>query len=74
MAEFSVKVNPIEHLAYIPKELYKVLGSKLTAVTGRAAVVFYSEETRIQDVIRSLQIIESDLQHALELKGPSSVA
>jgi len=71
LAEFTVKVHPIEHLAYIPKELYKVLGSKLTAVTGRAAVVFYSEEMPIEDVIRSLKIIQTDLQHALELKNPS---
>lgn len=73
MAEFAVKVNPDQHLAYIPKELYKVLGSKLTAVTGRAAAVFYPEETPIEDVIRSLKIIQTDLQHALQLnlRNPS---
>ncbi|MGA2682217.1 MAG: hypothetical protein ABSF44_10520 [Candidatus Bathyarchaeia archaeon] len=70
MAEFTVKVNPEQHLAYIPKGIYKVLGPKLTAVTGRAAVVFYSEETPIEDVIRSLEIIRTDLQHALHLKSP----
>jgi hypothetical protein len=68
LAEFAVKVNPYQHLAYIPKELYKILGSKLTAVTGRAAAVFYSEETPIEDVIRSLEIIQTDLQHAIELE------
>ena len=71
MAEFTIKVNPFQHLAYFPKALYKVLGPKLTAVTGRAAVVFYSEETPIEDVIRSLEIIQTDLQHALELKNPA---
>jgi hypothetical protein len=68
LAEFAVKVNPCQRLAYIPKELYKILGPKLTAVTGRAATVFYSEETPIEDVIRSLEIIQTDLQHAIELE------
>jgi hypothetical protein len=71
MAEFTVKVNPLQHLAYIPKSIYRILGSAPTVVTGRRAVVFYPEDAPIEDVIRSLEIIRSDLEHALHLKNPS---
>ena len=68
MVEFKIKINPEQRLAYIPKEIYAALGSDLKAVCNRAAVVFYSEDTNIEDVIKSLEIIQADLKHALTLK------
>jgi len=68
MVEFKIKINPEQRLAYIPKEIYEALGSDLKAVCNRTAVVFYPENTAIEDVVKSLEIIESDLRHAIKLK------
>ena len=66
--EFKIRINPEQRLAYIPKEIYEVLGSELKAVANRTAVVFYSQNSSIEDVLESLEIIEADLKHALKLK------
>lgn len=67
MVEFKIKVNR-ERTAYIPKEIFAVLGSDLTAIANRCAVILYSEGTAAEDVLRSLQIISDDLKHAQKLK------
>lgn len=68
MVEFKIKINQEQRLAYIPKEIYEVLGSDPKAVANRTAVLFFSDKTELEDVIKSLQIIEADLKHALQLK------
>jgi len=68
MVEFKIKINPKQRLAYIPKEIYEVLGSHLKAVGNRTAVIFYPENATIKDVLKSLAIIRADLKHALQLE------
>jgi len=68
LVEFRIKVNPEQRLAYIPKEIFEVLGSDLKAVGNRTAVIFYPESATIKDVLISLKIIRADLRHALQLE------
>jgi len=68
MVEFKIKVHPEQRLAYIPKEIFETLGTKLTAVPNRAAVLLYPQGTAIKDVVRSITIIKQDLEHAVELE------
>ena len=68
MVEFRIKINPEQRLAYIPKEIYEVLGSDLKAVGNRTAVIFYPENATIKNVLKSLRIIQADLEHAYQLE------
>lgn len=68
MVEFKIKVNPDQHVAYIPKEIYEALGPNLTAVANRAAILVYSEGTTPENAIKSIEIIKADLQHAVDIK------
>lgn len=68
MVEFKIKIHPEQRVAYIPKEIYQVLGTDPKAIANRTAVVFFPENTAIEDVAKSLEIIQADLKHALHLK------
>lgn len=68
MVEFKIRINPEQRLAYIPKEIYEVLGSELRAVADGTAVILYPENVAIEDVLESLEIIQANLKHALKLK------
>jgi len=74
MVEFKIKVHPEQHLAYIPQELYAMLGSRLKAVGDQAAVVFFPEDMKTEDVLRSLEIIMSDLRHGMALERKKEIA
>jgi len=68
MVEFEVKINPQQGTAYIPKEIREALGTELTAIPNRAAVLLYPKNMPIKDVVKSLTIIKQDLEHAVELQ------
>lgn len=72
MVEFRIKVNPIQRVAYMPRELYETLGSKLRAVANRKAVALYPEGASLEDVIVSLKLILQDLEHAIQLERRGS--
>lgn len=67
MVEFKIKINPTQRLAYIPKEIYEILGSRLKATPNRTAVLLYPEDMPIKDVVKSLEMIRRDLEHGIEL-------
>lgn len=66
--DITIRMNPKQHLAYIPKILQDILGENPKATPNRTAVLFFSEKTSIDDVIKSLDIIKADLLHARELQ------
>ena len=68
MVEFKIKIHPEQRVAYIPKEIFEVLGISPKAIANRTAVLFYPENTAMEDVAKSLEIIHADLQHAIQLK------
>jgi hypothetical protein len=64
--DMTIKIGK-SRLAYIPKALYEVLGNSPRATPDRAAVLLFAENTSIEDVLKSLDIIKRDLLHAKEL-------
>ena len=66
--ELTIRINEKERLAYIPKSLFHILGTKVRAAPNRAAVLLFSEKTTIDEALRSLEIIKADLQHARDLE------
>lgn len=68
MVEFKIKIHPEQRLAYIPRQLVETLGFRLKAVPDSIAVLLFPENADPQDVIKSLQIIKTELLHTLALK------
>ena len=63
MVEFRIKVNPTARTAYLPKEVFNVLGASATAVTSREVVILFPQNTQLEDVLKSLQIVAEDLEY-----------
>ena len=68
MVEFNIKVHKQQRLAYIPKEITEGLGFEFKAVANRVALLLWPKNAKIEDVLKSLRLIESDLKHAQELQ------
>ncbi len=68
MVQFKIRVNEAQHTAYIPRQVFEVLGVNLTAMANRCAVLLFPEETSTEDVMQSLQIILDDLRYAQQLE------
>jgi len=66
--ELKIRINEKERLAYIPRSLYNILGSRVNATPDRAAVLLYSENTSIETALKSLELIKADLLHARDLE------
>lgn len=66
--ELRIKINQKQRLAYIPKALFEMLGTNVRASPNRAAVLLFSEKTTIDEALRSIEIIRTDLQHARDLE------
>lgn len=66
--DIHLTINEKQRLAYIPKALYEVLGSKVKATPNRAAVLLTAENTSVADAIKSLDIIKTDLLHLQEIQ------
>ena len=66
--ELKIKINRKQRLAYIPKSLYRILGPDVICSPNRAAVLMFSSDISIDDVLRSLDIIKADLQHGKSLQ------
>jgi hypothetical protein len=46
----------------IPEEVREILGHELKIVVGTAAIIAFSAGTSYADVLRSLELIQDDLQ------------
>jgi len=68
MVEFTIRIHPKQRLAYIPRQLYTVLGSRARAVPNRAAVLIFAEDVSRRDVLKSLDIIKADILHGQEME------
>lgn len=72
MVEFKLKVNEKQGTVYFPKELREALGSELKVIPNAAAILLYSEGTDREDVLKSLDIIKSDIEHTISMKEKDS--
>jgi hypothetical protein len=59
--EFDLKIGPQGHI-YLPKLIRKTLGKNLKLLPNTTSVVIYPENADPTDVIRSLQVIISNLE------------
>lgn len=52
---------------YVPKELRDAFGQRIKIIPNASAAIFFSQKTRYEDVLASLQIIQADIEHRAEL-------
>ena len=53
---------------YIPKEIREAFTRELKIIPNARAALFFPADAAYEDVLKSLQIIESDLRHRIELE------
>ena len=59
--EFELKIGSQGHV-YLPKNIRKLLGDRMTLLPNSHAVIIYPENANPETVIKSLRIIIQDLQ------------
>jgi len=68
MVKFKGYLNPHGQI-YLASEIRRELNTKKVDILGNAkAILIYPEGTDLKDVLRSLDIIKSDLEHRRDLK------
>ena len=67
--EYEIKVNRLNRLVYIRKEILKDMGHEWTMVRNRNAAVVYPRDCDLRRVIRSVQTILRDLRLRLAEQG-----
>jgi bifunctional DNA-binding transcriptional regulator/antitoxin component of YhaV-PrlF toxin-antitoxin module len=53
---------------YIPKEIREAFTRDLKIIPNARAALFFPANAAYEDVLRSLEIIEADLRHRIELE------
>jgi len=68
MVRFKAKFNPQGQI-YLAQEIRKELNSKTVEILGNArAIIIFAENTPLEDVLRSLEVISFDIKHRIELE------
>ena len=67
MVKLKTKLNQGGQL-YIPKEVREAFGRHMNILTDATACVMFPEDTEYEDILRSLEIIEADIQHRISLR------
>ena len=67
MVKFRVKANPSGQY-YFPKEVRQELGEELELICNAKAAVVYSANTPLKTILKSIEVIQKDLKHRLELQ------
>ncbi len=67
MSELKTLVAKIESgVLNVPEEVREILGHDTKLIVGTAAVIAFSAATSYADVLRSLELIQDDLQIRIE--------
>jgi hypothetical protein len=53
---------------YIPKEIREAFPRELKIIPNARAALFFPADAAYEDVLKSLEIIEADLKHRIELE------
>jgi len=69
MVEFKIKIHPQQRLTRIPKILAENFGTVWTLVPNRDAAVIFAENADPRAVLRSLAIIQQELQLRAEFES-----
>jgi bifunctional DNA-binding transcriptional regulator/antitoxin component of YhaV-PrlF toxin-antitoxin module len=67
MVKFHTKANP-QGQYYLPKEVREELGENLDLICNTKAAVIYNSDTPIEQVLKSLKVLENDLSHRAEMQ------
>jgi len=67
MVVFRVKANPAGQY-YFPKEVRQELGEELELICNAKAAVVYNADTPLEAVLKSIEVIQKDLKHRVELQ------
>jgi len=67
LVKFRIKANPVGQF-YFPKEIREELGESLELIANAKTAVVFPEGTPLDIVLKSLDVIKSDLQHRLEME------
>ncbi len=67
MVKFQVRANPSGQY-YFPKEVRAELGNKLALICNTKTALLFPEDTPLNIVLQSVQIIVKDLQQRLQLQ------
>jgi bifunctional DNA-binding transcriptional regulator/antitoxin component of YhaV-PrlF toxin-antitoxin module len=70
MVRFKVKANPVGQV-YFPKELREELGESFELVANAKTAVLFPENTPLELVLKSLEVIRLDLKNRLEFEQTS---
>lgn len=68
MVEFKLKMNEKQGTVYFPKEIREAMGTNLKGIPNAAAMLIYPEGTDQRDVLKSIDIIRSDIEHRISMK------
>ena len=68
MVEFNLKMNEKQGTVYFPKEIREAMGTNLKGIPNAAAMLIYPEGTDQRDVLKSIDIIRSDIEHRISMK------
>lgn len=64
--ELETKLSKVGNL-YIPKKMRKAFGNDVKIILNASAAVLFSQGTRYEDVLASMEIIEADIRHRIDL-------
>jgi len=67
LVKFRIKANPVGQF-YFPKEIREELGESLELIVHAKTAVVFPEGTPLDIVLKSLDVIKSDLELRLEMK------
>jgi bifunctional DNA-binding transcriptional regulator/antitoxin component of YhaV-PrlF toxin-antitoxin module len=68
MVEMKTKITDAG-VFYVPKELRDQFGLRIKIIPNASAAIFFSQNTRYEDVLASLRILQADIEHRINLRN-----
>lgn len=73
MGELKTIIAKIESdVLHVPEEVREILGHDTKIIVGTAAVIAFSAGTSYADILRSLELIQDDIQLRLSKEKPEA--
>ena len=73
MGELKTIIAKIESdVLHVPEEVREILGHDTKLIVGTAAVIAFSAGTSYADILRSLELIQDDIQLRLSKEKPEA--
>jgi bifunctional DNA-binding transcriptional regulator/antitoxin component of YhaV-PrlF toxin-antitoxin module len=72
LVKFHTKANP-QGQYYLPKEVREELGQELDVICNTKAAVVYNSRTPLEQVLKSIEVLISDLRHRIEMEKTQEI-